>query len=103
MGKLKMKLDSADKAFISKLKSKLTKVLSVRSKLPKTESSSLERVYKLMDKLILQDEELSDIDVLRDSLSNEYGIIEGTRKRYIKEQILPLISVAVTREWGASK
>lgn len=100
MGKLKMKLSSSDKVLISKLKSKLAKVLNVRSKLPKTESASLEKVYKLMDKLILQDEEFSDINILRDSLSNEYGIIEGTKKKYIKEHVLPLISVAVTREWG---
>ena len=95
-----MKLDSSDKVLISKLKSKLAKVLSVRSKLPKTESASLEKIYKLVDKLILQDEELSDLEIFRDSLSNEYGIIEGTRKKYIREHILPLISVAVTRDWG---
>lgn len=95
-----MKLSNSDKVLISKLKGKISKALNVRTKLPKAESSSLEKVYKLMDRFILQDEEIADIEILRDSLSNEYGIIENTKKKYIKEHILPLISVAVTRDWG---
>ena len=100
MGNIEMELTSSDKALISKLKSKISKVLNVKSKLPKSESSSLEKIYKMVDRFILQDEEFSDLDVFRDSLSNEYGIIERTRKKYIKEHVLPLISAAVVRNWG---
>lgn len=103
IGEIRMKLNSADKTLISKLKSKISKILAVKSKLPKTESSSLEKVYKIIDRLILQDEEFTDLSVFRDSLSNEYGIMEGTKKKFIKEHILPLIDVAVTRDWGSEK
>ena len=102
-GEYGMELSNSDKVLISKLKGKISKALNVRSKLPKLESSSLEKVYKMIDRLILQSEDVSDVEIFRDSLSNEYGIIENTKKKYVKEHILPLINIAVTRDWGSAK
>ena len=95
-----MTLSESDKVFISKLKSKLSKILCIKSKLPKGEANGLEKIYEIMDSLILQKDEYEDVEVLRDSLSNEYGKIEKSKKVYIRDQILPIVSEAVVREWG---
>ena len=95
-----MFLDSSDKALISTLKGRVSKVLTIRAKLSKEEKSCLENIFHTIDRAILGDQEFDDIEIFKDMLSNySCGLIKS-KKGYIKEHIIPLVDMIVSKKWG---
>ena len=94
-----MFLSGSDKELISTLKGRVSKVLTIRSKLSKEEKACLESIYQVIDSVILGDEEFDDIEIFRDALSNYSWGLSKSKKNYIKEHIVPLIDIIANRTW----
>lgn len=86
-------------ALISNLKGRISKVLCTKVSLPLEEVSGLEGIYNAIDALILSKKEDTDYLNFSEELIMHSKFLIGTKKRYIKEHIIPLISKVSTRRW----
>ena len=93
-------LSSADRLFISDLKSKLSRVLTFKKRLEKVEQVDLEEIYKLTDYLITKGDNAEGVEIFKDSMSIYAERSKMYEKPYVKEQIVPLIQKACNRNWG---
>ena len=98
-----MFLNNLDKELISTLKGRVSKVLTIRAKLSKEEKSCLENIFHTIDRVILGDQEFDDIEIFRDVLSNYSFGLTKSKKNYIKEHIIPLMDMIVSRKWGTDE
>ena len=97
-----MFLSNTDKELISKLKGRLSKVLGVqlKQKLTKDEIQCLENIYDVIDKVIIGHEKYAKDEEAKKDLSNLLLVLENTKRKYLKEHIIPLVNKVATKKWG---
>ena len=93
-------LDDSNGALISSLKGRISKILGVKSVLPLEEVSGLEGIYDAIDTLILSKKEKEDIALFKDELNLHLQFLKGTKKKYIKDHIIPVVKKVSTKKWG---
>ena len=92
-----------DNALISNLKGRVSKVLNFRTTLLVEELSTLEGVYRAIDKYILSNRTDNDTDIFKSGLCNYLKLLQDSKKSYIKEHIVPLMSKVGTRKWSENE
>ena len=92
-------LSDTNKALISSLKGRVSKVLSIKSRLTVDEIGGLEGIYKAIDDLFLSKKENSDFLTFKEELLLSLKFIQGTKKEYIKEHIIPIVNKIGTKKW----
>ena len=97
-----MFLSNTDKELISKLKGRLSKVLGVqlKQKLTKDEIQCLENIYDVIDKVIIGHEKYAKDEEAKKDLNNLLLVLENTKRKYLKEHIIPLVNKVATKKWG---
>lgn len=100
-----MFLNDTDKELISKLKGRLSKVLGVqlKQKLTKEEVLCLENVYDVIDKVITGHTKYNDAEVAQKDLTSLSSTLKGSKRKYIREHIIPLINKVATKRWGTDE
>ena len=84
--------DKMNNALISNLKGRVSKMLNVKANLPLEEISGLEGIYNAIDALILSNKDDTDYLNFNEELLLHSKFLTGTKKKYIKEHIIPLIN-----------
>lgn len=98
-----MFLSDTDKELISKLKGRLSKALNVQNKLNKEEKLCMEGIYETLDKAILNSKKFkSDSDFTNTVVKYTEGL-KDTKRKYIKEHIIPLANKIATKKWGVDE
>lgn len=100
-----MFLNNTDKELISKLKGRLSKVLGVqlKQKLTKEEVLCLENVYDVIDKVITGHKKYNNVEVAKKDLTSLSSTLKGSKRKYIREHIIPLINKVATKRWGTDE
>lgn len=98
-----MFLSNTDKELISKLKGRLSKALNVQNKLSKEEKLCMEGIYETLDKAILDSKKFKSETDFTDAMVHYTDGLKGTRRRFIKEHIIPLANKIATKKWGENE
>lgn len=98
-----MFLSELDKELISKLKGRLSKALNVKTKLSKEDRTHLETVYEAIDKVIIGSTEFENAESFQKVMATCSSGLKVTRKKFIKEHIIPLINKIATKKWGSNE
>lgn len=93
-------LDDNNGALLSSLKGRISKILSIKSVLPLEEISGLEGMYNAIDTLILSKREKEDELLFRDEVDLSIKLLKGTKRKYIKDHIIPVAKKVSTKRWG---
>lgn len=93
-------LEGSNGALINGLKGRISKILGIKSVLPLEEVSGLEGIYNAIDTLILSKREKEDILTFKDELNLNLQFLKDTKKKYIKDHIIPVVKKVSTRKWG---
>lgn len=93
-------LDDSNGALISSLKGRISKILGIKSVLPLEEISGLEGIYNAIDALILSKREKEDELLFKDEMALSLQMLKGTKRKYIKDHIIPVAKKVSTRKWG---
>ena len=97
-----MFLSELDKELISKLKGRLSKALNVKTKLSKEDRTQLETVYEAIDKAILGSEDFENAEAFQGLMAKYSADLKVSRKKFIKEHIIPLMNKIATKKWGTN-
>ena len=92
-------LSNTDKALISSLKGRVSKILNVRSTLTEEEVGGLECLYSAIDELFLSKKENSDFATFKEELLLSLRFIKDSKREYIKEHIVPLVNKIGIKKW----
>lgn len=92
-----MCLSNTDKELISKLKGRLSKALNVQSRISKDERMCMEGIYETLDRAILNPEDTSEF---AQSMVFYTEGLKRTKRKFIKEHIIPLANKVATKKWG---
>ena len=95
--------ERVDNELISSLKGRISKVLNLKNNLQLEERSGLEGIYNAIDELILSKKEETDLVTFKDELSLHSKFLKGTKKRYIKEHIIPIVNKVQDKGWGENE
>lgn len=100
-----MFLNNTDKELISRLKGRLSKVLGVqlKQKLTKDEVSCLEDIYDVIDKVITGHKKYSNNEEAQKDLTDLSLTLKDTKRKYLKEHIIPLVNKVATKKWGTNE
>ena len=91
--------DPMNNALISNLKGRISKILCTKVSLPLEEVSGLEGIYNAIDALILSNRDDTDYLNFNEELMMNSKFLAGTKKKYIKEHIIPLINKVSIKRW----
>ena len=94
-----MMMNKTNCELISSLKGRISKMLSSKVSLALEEKSGLEGIYDAIDELILSKRDDTDIGNFKAELLLHSKFLRDTKKRYIKEHIIPLINKVSTKKW----
>lgn len=98
-----MFLSNTDKELISKLKGRLAKALNVQSKLNREEKVCMEGIYDALDKVILGSKKFVKESDFTEALTHFTEGLKGTKRKFIKEHIIPLVNKIATKKWGTDE
>ena len=98
-----MFLSKTDKELISKLKGRLSKALNVQNKLSLEEKTCMEGIYDVLDKAILGSPKFKDVGDFTEVIVRYTDRLKGTKRRFIKEHIIPLANKIATKKWGTDE
>ena len=98
-----MFLNNTDKELISRLKGRLSKALNIQSKLSKEEKICMEGIYNTLDKVILTNKEDSKEIDFTNTFIYYSERLKITKRKYIKDHIIPLVTKIVTKKWGTNE
>ena len=97
-----MLLSDSDKELISKLKGRLSKALNVQNKLNRDEKTCMEGIYEALDSAILGGKFKENTE-FTNVISKYTERLKNTKRRFIKEHIVPLATKIATKKWGTNE
>lgn len=91
-----------NKKLILTLKGRVSKALSDAYTLNEVERVELEAIFQNIDSLLLHKD--TPIDLLKEKfqkrLQSTSKVLSKSKKRYIKEHIIPMVNKISTEDWG---
>ena len=94
-----MFLSDTDKELISKLKGRLSKALNIQTKLNREEKICMEGIYEALDGVILG-KKYAEEEEFSKALLNYLSGLKSSRRKYVKEHIVPLVNKIATKKWS---
>lgn len=94
-----MFLSNADKELISKLKGRISKALNIQTSLSREERACMEGLYNTIDEVILGNEKYNETGVLKETLIGYSTGLKNSKRKFIKEHIIPLVTKIATKKW----
>ena len=92
-----MFFSKTDKELISKLKGRLSKALNIQNKL------SREGIYETLDRAILGSKKFEEETKFVEAITQYTDGLKATKRKFIKEHIIPLANKIATKKWGTDE
>lgn len=96
-------LSDSNRALISSLKGRVSKVLNIRNALTVEEVGGLEGIYNAIDTLFLSKKDASDLLDFKEELQLSLRFIKDSKREYIKEHIIPVVNKISTKKWRGNE
>ena len=98
-----MFFSKTDKELISKLKGRLSKALNIQNKLSREEKKCMEGIYETLDRAILGSKKFEEETKFVEAITQYTDGLKATKRKFIKEHIIPLANKIATKKWGTDE
>ena len=92
-------IDESQRILINNLKGRISKALGFKVSLPTDEAAGLEEIYHAIDALILSGKKVDDFKKFEKELALYSKFLDSSKKRYVRDHVLPLINKIRTQKW----